>query len=386
MHERHSTAMTALVITSIVATGIVVAGLTTPPDEPELTVQPVTTTAERPLPPQQEYVLVTPNVEFPTTIPGCDTVDEPVEAQYSSFITGGDPERYDNPIAPWFNGPKAHLMTEALIAALPAGSEFPDGRIPFFEPIPVYDGSDITVDSTNASAELSVDGRSGYISIGVGYSDAGIPPCVAGDLDERATRPDGTVVDTQTTWREVNGERTYQRSASAYRPDNSRVSAYSTGGSDEDSLPLTLDEMTDVITDPALATSPVPAPGTPGNITDCGSSLMSESSAPITIGDLRSLNTALQEADSGNLVPTPPLGSLHTSRWGGGLCQVVDSAAGTLTITVTDSPDTDPGRYSAGTTVSVPTPSGLGITVTTENPWDPAVLETIARTPGLDVA
>lgn len=385
MDERHSTAMTALIITSIVATGIVVAGLTTPPEEPELTVQPVTTTTEVP-PPQPEYVVVTPDIEYPTTIPGCETVDKPVEDSYSSFISAGDRERYDNPVAPWFSGPKAHLMSQALRAALPSETEFPQGRLPYFEPIPVYEGSEITIDSTSAYVDLTVDGKSGYISVGVGYEDGDIPPCVAGDLDKRETRDDGTVVDTQTTWQEVNGERTYQRSASAYRTDGSRISVYSTGGSDEDSLPLTTDDLVRLITDPALAISAVPPPGTPGNVSDCGTSLLSGSAVMLTAEDLRKLNAAVQQADTGNLVPSPPLGSFHTSSWGGGVCQVVDSAAGALTITITDAPDADPGQYGNGTTVSFPTPSGLGITVSTENPWDPGILEALARTPGLDVA
>ncbi|MGB7384094.1 MAG: hypothetical protein WA927_12830, partial [Rhodococcus sp. (in: high G+C Gram-positive bacteria)] len=111
--------------------------------------------------------------------------------------------------------------------------------------------------------------------------------------------------------------------------------------------------------------------------------------------DIETLNRALQQAATGGLAPSPPLGALRTSSWGDGLCQVVNSAAGALTVSVggapkPDAPDPDApvpvsGPYGGGTTISVPTPSGLGITVTTDDSWDPADLERIAMTPGLDI-
>ena len=84
---RHDAVMTALVIVSIVATGIIFAGLTATPEEPELTVQPTTTTPLPPPPQEEEYILVTPEVAYPTEIPGCDSVEEPVEPVYSSYMT-----------------------------------------------------------------------------------------------------------------------------------------------------------------------------------------------------------------------------------------------------------------------------------------------------------
>ena len=42
-----------------------------------------------------------------------------------------------------------------------------------------------------------------------------------------------------------------------------------------------------------------------------------------------------------------------------------------------------PVPIETGTVVSITTASGLGITIATENPWNTAELERIARTPGL---
>ncbi|WP_072806438.1 hypothetical protein [Rhodococcoides yunnanense] len=387
----HDTLMTVFVITSIVAAGIVVAGLTATPEEPELTVQPATST-EAPPPAQEEYVVVTPEVDYPSTIPGCDSVEEPIEDRYFSFIGDGSAS-YDNPAAPWFSGPKAQLMSTALSAALPSDVEFEDGQIPYFDPIPVYDDTagQPSIESTSALATLSREGKSGFVSLGVSQRDEGVPSCVAGTLDERTTLPDGTVVDTDDSWREVNDERTSTRSATAYRTDGSWVSAYSSAPGDEDALPLTLDELVRVVTDPALATSVAPPPGTPGNSAECGSASAFSSSQssgetqPFTVAEIEALDSALLRADTGALLPSPPLGALRTSTWGGGLCQVVNSAAGPLTIAIDRGAASDPGLFGSGGFASVATPSGLGITIVTENPWDPAALERVALTPGLDL-
>ncbi len=382
--DRHSTLMTVLVITSIVATGIVVAGLTATPEDPKLTMQPVTSTVAPP--PTQEYVLVTPEVEYPQDIPGCATVDEPEEARYSSLYVSSV-QSYDNPAAPWFSGPKAHLMSEALVRALPTDTAFEDGVIPYFDPIPERDGTaeEDVVDSTNATASIERDDRSGYLSVGVSQSTRSVPPCVAGNLDERTTMPDGTVVDTHDTWQEVDGERTSERSAIAYRTDGSWIAVYLSAPGQQEALPIPLDVLADIATDPAFITSSVPPAGTPGNTSDCGSSALSGTTGSFTAEDVSALNTALRQAKTESLDPSPALGSLRTHHWGGELCQVVNSAAGRLTITIGDTVQSDPGRYTSGTSVSVPTPSGLTVTVTTEKPWDTASVEQLASTPGLNL-
>ncbi|MET4049419.1 MULTISPECIES: hypothetical protein [unclassified Rhodococcus (in: high G+C Gram-positive bacteria)] len=383
--DRHSTLMTVLVVTSIVATGIVVAGLTTTREEPELTVQPVTSTVVSP-PTPEEYVLVTPEVKYPQKIPGCTTVDEPEETRYSSLYVSSV-QSYDNPAAPWFSGPKAHLMSEALVRALPADTAFDDGVIPYFDPIPEREGTaeEEIVDSTNATASILRNSRSGYLSVGVSQNTRSVPPCVAGNLDERTTKSDGTVVDTHDTWQEVNGERTSERSAIAYRTDGSWIAVYLSAPGPQDALPIPLDVLADIATDPAFITSSAPPAGTPGNSSDCGSSALSGTTGSFTAPDISALNAALRQANTESLTPSPALGSLRTHHWGGELCQVVNSAAGQLTITIGDTAQSDPGRYTSGTSVSVPTPSGLTITITTEKPWDTASLEQLASTPGLDL-
>lgn len=389
---RRDVAITALVITSIVATGVIVAGLTAEPEKPQLTVQPVTTTPVAPAPLPEDYVVVTPEVTYPTSIPGCDTVEEPEEAT-SFAVFGTESPSYDNPIAPWFSGPKAHLMSGALIEALPSDIEFTGGRIPYFDPIPVYDDVDFVMDSTNASSDVSLDGKSGFFSVAVSRTSDGPPPCVAGRIDERRTRSDGTVVDSQTTWEEVNGERTSNRSVTAYVSDGSQVSVYTSAAGEDTALPMSVDQLTAVATDPALRTSVAPPPGTPGNTTECGPRMREENSRTFNSADIESLNSALVEADTGALIPEPPLGALRTTSWESGLCQVVNSAAGKLTISVSDAPVPEPsppdsefGSYVSGTTVYVPTPSGLLVTVDTENRWAEEDLQRIARTPGLDLS
>ncbi|MBM7415800.1 MULTISPECIES: hypothetical protein [Nocardiaceae] len=393
---RHDALMSTFVVVSIIALGIVVAGVTTPPEEPELTVQPVTPVETTPPPPPPEYDVVTPEVAYPTTIPGCDTVDPPVESSYFGVMGFGE-STYDNPDAPWFTGPKAHLMSQALVRALPADITFTQGMLPYFDPIPVYENlpEEDQFDSTSALADVTRGDRSGFISIGVAQQTNGVPPCVAGVLDSRESMSDGTVVDRQDTWQEVDGARTSTRSATAYRTDGSQISAYASATGGEDQLPFSMPELVRIATDPAFVTSTPAPPDTPGNIAECSSypgteGVAEEFTAPV----VASLSDALARADTGNLAPTPPLGALRSSVYGGGaLCQVVNSAAGRLTVTVgspvpseqlrEDPQGLGPIPVRVGTVVSIPTVSGLGVTLVTENPWDPAELERIARTPEL---
>ncbi|MDZ7914723.1 MAG: hypothetical protein U5N21_14300 [Rhodococcus sp. (in: high G+C Gram-positive bacteria)] len=394
---RHPALLNTLVIVSIVALGVVAAGLTTPDDEPELTATP--TTSETPVPqPTQEYVYVTPEVDPSASIPGCDTVEAPTEPSYSSFITTGD-ESYDNPAAPWYSGPKAHVMSEALMAALPSNISASNSL--YFEPIPSSESQSIVFDSANASTQLSYGENPEYLSVGVGPRDSVEPlACVAGQLDERRALPDGTVVDTDDTWSETNGARTYTRMATAYHSDRSTVSVYLAGGDDENAFTLSLDDLVRVATDPNLRISaPVP-PGTPGNVTGCSAGWDDSSSASFSPDETRRLNDALRRADATALAPTPPLGALHTSEFGSGLCQTVNSTAGQLTISVTRAtPDIEsdsttaeepqlvsPEGYGPGSSVETRTPSGLDITVsTTQTMADPALLQNFVDTVGLDV-
>ncbi|WP_285184588.1 hypothetical protein [Rhodococcus sp. MEB041] len=392
---RHDTLMSTFVVVSIVALGVVVAGLTAPPEEPALTVQPVTPVETTPPPPAPEYDIVTPEVAYPTTIPGCETVNPPVESSYFG-VAGISESSYDNPDAPWLTGPKAHLMSQALVRAFPADIMFTQGMLPYFDPIPVYENlpEEDQFDSTSALVDVTRGDRSGFISIGVSQQTDGVPPCVAGVLDSRESMSDGTVVDRQDTWREVDGARTSTRSATAYRTDGSQISAYASATGGEDRLPFSMPELVRIATDPAFVTSTPAPPGTPGNISECTSypgtdGVATEFTAPV----VDSLNAALARADSGALAPVPPLGALRSSPYGDGVCQVVNSAAGRLTVTVgspvrpellQEEPQVlSPVPIETGTVVSITTASGLGITIATENPWDTTELERIARTPEL---
>jgi len=397
--RNHSALLTTLVLTSIVALGVVAAGLTAPTEEPELTSLPTTSVTPVPELQQPEYVVVTPEVDASASIPGCDTVEPPSESSYFGIATMGD-ESYDNPAAPWYDGPRAHLMSEALMAALPF--EISSTTSLYFGPIPASDESqDFVLDSAHASAPLAADGGSDYLSVSVGPADsAEPPPCVAGQVDERRSLSDGTVLDADDTWRETNGQRSYSRTATAYTPDGSVVSASVSGGDDPATLKLTLDDLVRIATDPALKiTAPVPA-GTPGNVTDCYAGWDDSPAAAFSRDETRTLNDALRRADVAALAPTPPLGALHTSEFGrSGLCQTVNSTAGQLTISVTRAtPDIEsdstteesqlvsPGEYGPGSSVSVVTPSGLEITVSTTEPvQDPTLLENLANTAGLDL-
>ncbi|MGF0313642.1 hypothetical protein [Rhodococcus sp. IEGM1428] len=392
----HSALLNTLVIVSVVALGVIAAGLTAPAEDPELTSLPKTSETPTPEPTQQEYVYVTPEVDPSASIPGCDTVEAPTEPSFSSLISTGE-ESYDNPSAPWYSGPKAHLMSEALMAALPSNISASNSL--YFGPIPTSEGQDFVLDSANASVQLSRGENPEYLSIGVGPRDSEEPPaCVAGQLDERRTMPDGTVVDTDDTWSETNGARTYTRMATAYHLDRSTVSVYLAGGDDENAFTLALDDLVRVATDPNLRISaPVP-PGTPGNVTECSAGWDDSPTASFSRDEIRTLNDALRRADVAALAPTPPLGALHTPDFRSGLCQTVDSIAGRLTISVTRSvtePDVAEGNspavsrtdeYGPGSSASVVTPSGLEITVSTTEPvQDPALLENLANTAGLDL-
>ncbi|MEV6138000.1 hypothetical protein AB0L63_18410 [Nocardia sp. NPDC051990] len=203
-----------------VATGYLIAVLLHEP-EPELTTAPVIpTTSEPPDPAASSYV--TPPVMFPVQIPGCDVVEPPQQRKLFSMLHT-DTYGYDNPSYPWFSGPKAVAMTQALRDALPDDVEVafaPTDRSLVFQPIL----GDPTEDKefggwTDAHATLLRGDRAGALSVTVRKSTTPIPPCVAGDLDERRHLPDGTIVDTDDTWYEMNGVRTPSRTATGYPPE-----------------------------------------------------------------------------------------------------------------------------------------------------------------------
>lgn len=260
-----------LLCVAIVAGGVIVGGLLHD-REPELTTTPVSPTSSA-LPQPAEYSYVTPTATYPTQIPGCTTVEPPGPGGLFSFL-GVDEFGYDNPAYPWFSGPKAVAMSRALHEALPGGITLeaaPEGESLFFEPILDPSGdSDKSAEfggSTTAHATLRRGNQEGWMSVSVRQSTAPIPPCVAGDLDERRLLADGTTVDTDDTWSESSGVRTLSRSATAYVPDGSTVTAYVAhtldGNDSSGTVPMTIDELVALVTAPGVrVTAPVP-PGTP---------------------------------------------------------------------------------------------------------------------------
>ncbi|PSJ19379.1 hypothetical protein CVH10_23170, partial [Halomonas sp. ND22Bw] len=59
--------------------------------------------------------------------------------------------------------------------------------------------------STDASATILRGEASGGLSVSVNSSKAPVPPCIAGSLVERRSLADGSVVDVQDSWSEING-------------------------------------------------------------------------------------------------------------------------------------------------------------------------------------
>ncbi|MGW0249158.1 hypothetical protein ACWDYH_21250 [Nocardia goodfellowii] len=376
---------------------------------------------------------VTPPVRFPVQIPGCDVVEPPREGGLSSVLFG-DKYGYNNPVYPWFSGPKAMAMTEALRAALPEDVEvaFASMRSSLlFQPI-LGDESrqEMYGSGTDAQATLLRGERAGALRVTVRHSARPLPPCVAGDLDERRTLDDGTIVDTRDTWYEMNRVRTLSRTATGYLPDGTVVLANATDQvtGRAAAVPLTIDELVTIVTTPGLRVSaPIP-PGTPDPPGNCITGL--KRSPAIDEAQAHRWDAVLAEIPLDGLPLYHPLGALLPADMGGGVCQIVqlrtperDSLLIIKIITgqplpQQDSPDngaasrrladgavlaTEESRYGvSGPTSSAPTartdrtvtvtrPSGTQIEVTSsvaavDEPVSQALLEAIASNPGLDVS
>lgn len=325
-----------LSLVSVVAAGVVVAGFLHDPD-PELTTALPTTTAPTTAPAPPEYTYVTPSVTYPTQVPGCDVVEPPGENEMVAFMVD-DSYGYDNPDHPWFSGPKAGAMSQALRGALPVDVEVefaaPD-RALIFQPIA---GSARTDDAgaylggdTNADGTVRRDGKRGSLSVMVRQSAEPLPACVAGSLDTRRTLADGTVVDVLDTWSETNGVRTLSRSAHAYVPDGTRVSAYSTDSAYVDgdqtnsgTVPVTVDELVTIVATPALrVTAPVP-PGTVSPPESCYSPVEEGSGPAIDRATAERLDAVLASLHLDGIALDRPLGALWPARFDdSAVCQSV---------------------------------------------------------------
>ncbi|MFW2242650.1 hypothetical protein ACVH9Z_18935 [Rhodococcus opacus] len=337
---RDSTWFDVVVILSTIAAGTVVAGLLNDPGTGE-------PTADR------EYSYVFEAAPYPAQIPGCDVVEPPSDPERVNFATVGSGE-YDNPKYPWFSMAKAAAMTQAAIDALPNSTELAfasQSQSLQFEPIADYDPSnfpqegdaDLFSGSTNARGSLVRDGHVGTVTVDVRAWDRPILPCVAGALDRRDTRPDGTVLDSLDTWYEINGVRTLERTVVAYHPDGTRIVATASDADNTDpkartrhsgQIPLTLEELTAIATIPSLTVTAPIIPAVP-LMPSCGAD--TDGNGPeLTPEKVARLDRALEARwatmpGNNDLALDRPIGSLRLTDFGkDNVCEVitVTSAAG----------------------------------------------------------
>lgn len=318
--RRHDLIIDTSVIVTVVALGVVAAGLLRSPESAVA---------------EGDSALVSEPVEYPVNIQGCPEVEPPPsdegELVMSSSIVESTPS-YDDPAYPWLTSGKAGAMSDAVLTALPTDVAVvlaaPSQSVTF-QPVDDLGGAapDGFEPSTSARGELARADWSAYASIDVRPSETGVPPCVAGALDARATEPDGTVVDTNDSWYEWGGKRTYFRIATAYHPDGTQVTANLTGTSAE--FPLQSAELATVAALPDLRLT-VPAPaGASAPRQDCyvsSGEVMSGESG--TVADIRAESVEAANAALTNtwesLPGAPPLsrpiGSLVPGSYGSGVC------------------------------------------------------------------
>ncbi|MDN3460478.1 hypothetical protein [Rhodococcus sp. APC 3903] len=326
----------ALTVVSLIAGGTVVAGLvdrwsSSPSDDISVaassSITMTSTPDEIPAEDVPEFSYVTPSAVYPTTIPGCESVEAPEEDSFFSYILDGS-DTYDDPRFPWFSSAKAAAMSEAVKQALPKDVELKfasPGNSLQFGPISAPSNTDGLPEgfsleelaSTTASGTLIRDGKIGALSLMLHSSSDPIPSCVAGSLVERRVLADQSVVDLQDTWSETNGVRTLNRSAMLYGVDGTRIQAYlndtnNDGGPDAESsgvVPLTLDELVTLVEMPQLRiTTPVP-PGTAPLQIDCGGWTDESSGRELDRGIVDALGEALRSGWRAAPSEAPDLGS-----------------------------------------------------------------------------
>nr|WP_314142534.1 hypothetical protein [uncultured Rhodococcus sp.] len=330
--RKHDVIIDVSVIVTVVALGVVAAGLLRSPDS---------AVAEDDVP------VVSEPIEYPVDIPGCPEVDPPPsdegELVMSSSIVQSTPS-YDDPAYPWLTSGKAGAMSDAVLAALPADVTVvlaaPSQSLTF-QPVDDLGGGapEGFEPRSSAAGTLTRDDASAYASVDVRPSETGVPPCVAGALDARTTAPDGTVVDTNDNWYEYGGKRTHFRTATAYHPDGTQVTANLTEATSAE-FPLQTSELAAVAALPDLRLT-VPAPaGASAPRQDCYVS----SSETGTVDDIQPVSVdAANDALTNTWESLPdapplnrPIGSLVPGSYGSGVCtdlEVVGSDIG-LSISV----------------------------------------------------
>lgn len=365
------------------------------------------------------------NEDAGTSIPGCDSVESPGPPVRFNYGFAGEPG-YDDPDYPWFSGPKATAMSDALLESLPSDVEvvFASPSKSFeFAPIQNFRGASFPdgVDpiefsgSTKATGAVGRGGQTADVSVQVRAWDQPVPPCLEGLVDRREHLANGTVLDIADFEDEVASDVGGERGVVAYLGDGSRVVASIDTSTDSGPL-LTMDELIALATAPGLAvTAPVPD-STPPPMASCYTDSVN-AGPPATRMDIDRLNQLLdarwKDLGAAGVTLERPLGSLVPDDYGqGGVCErIVASTAdgssdveisvGTAvpepgeTLTLPDSTIVtrlvDP--YGSGDdTVRVIHPSGETVVVTQfvksagstkASPLTIEQLEFIATTPGL---
>ncbi|MDV8005250.1 hypothetical protein [Rhodococcus sp. IEGM 1318] len=368
------------------------------------------------------------NEDTGTSIPGCDSVESPGPPVRFNYGFAGEPG-YDDPDYPWFSGPKATAMSDALLESLPSDVEvvFASPSKSFeFAPIQNFRGASFPdgVDpiefsgSTKASGAVSRGGQTADVSVQVRAWDQPVPPCLEGLVDRREHLANGTVLDIADFEDKVASDVGGERGVVAYLGDGSRVVASIDTSTDTGPL-LTMDELIALATAPGLAvTAPVPD-STPPPMASCYTDSVN-AGPPATRMDIDRLNQLLdarwKDLGAAGVTLERPLGSLVPDDYGqGGVCErIVASTAdgssdveisvGTAvpepgeTLTLPDSTIVtrlvDP--YGSGDdTVRVVHPSGETVVVTQfvkpagstkASPLTIEQLEFIATTPGLTLS
>ncbi|MGJ0119798.1 hypothetical protein ACQ7HM_11370 [Williamsia sp. MIQD14] len=394
------------VVTLAALGGVVAAVLVWPEPDPQVTSSPSTNGNAS-----------TSTVSDPkAAIPGCDeVVATSAPGEETSRMAIGE-DVYDNPRFPWFTSAKATAMSDALKGLLPAGAELQFGRVTesfVFQPITDFGDPDPT-GSTNAYGSVINGDARGRVQVYVQKTSAPVPPCVTGQLDERRTLPDGTVVDVRETRRQDDGEQTIARSVDAYVADGSWIGATADDRIGEDEKersgkpPLTIDDLVRIVSNPRLRVSTTVPPGTPAPREEC-LGFYGGSIGPVLTRDQASrLDSVLETIDFGGRKPLPLQPSNSTNH---ALCTSVPSIgadakldisiAGGQSAPIAGRPDPTDGyrgttrRLADGSIVQttfdsvvVTRPDGTQVSVTAEIsspaqvPAD-GMLESIALTPGL---
>ncbi|AMY53774.1 hypothetical protein A3L23_02437 [Rhodococcoides fascians D188] len=314
--RRHNTVIDVSVIVTVVALGVVAAGLLRSPESVAV---------------DADSSVVFEPVQYPVDIPGCVEVEPPPSDEGEVVMRatlGGETPSYDNPAYPWLTSGKAGAMSDAVLAALPADVAValaaPSQSLTF-QPVDDLGGAvpEGLEPSTTATGTLARGDSSAYASVDVRPSETGIPACIAGALDARTTESDGTVVDTVDSWYEFAGDRTNLRTATAYHPDGTQVTANLTAAR-SDEFPLESSELARIATVSDLRVA-VPAPaGSAAPRQDCSVWTQDSGSAQDIRADrVAAANDAL--ATVWQAIPNAPalnrpIGSLVPGYYGSGVC------------------------------------------------------------------